>query len=95
MKKKKENENPLHREYGLFSNIRYILRSMIKFDRKLLLLIPLGMICVPAMNYLWTFISKFVIDMITGEKGWESLLYLMAIFTAVQIASTKIGRAHV
>lgn len=91
MKKKKENENPLHREYGLFSNIRYILRSMIKFDRKLLLLIPLGMICVPAMNYLWTFISKFVIDMITGEKGWESLLYLMAIFTAVQIASTMLN----
>lgn len=43
------------------------------------------------MNYLWTFISKFIIDMITGEKDWERLLWIMALVTAVQIIFTMLN----
>ena len=40
------------------------------------------------MQYLWTFISKFVIDMITGEGDTKKLLVLMAAFTVIQMASS-------
>lgn len=89
MKKKKEKDkNPLHAEHSLFSNIRYILQYMFMCDKHFLLLIPLGIFCAPAVQYLWTFISKFVIDMITGEGTTERLVFLMLFFTVMQIAVT-------
>lgn len=90
-KKPDENQNPLHRDYGLWSNIRWTFSIMRKHSKRILLLIPIGIICAPLMNYLWTFISKFVIDMITGEAGWEALLYLMGTFTAIQLISTMLN----
>lgn len=90
-KKKDENQNPYHKEHGLFSNMRYIMDNMFRYVPKMRLYIPIGVICAPLMQYLWTFITKFVIDMITGEKGWESLLWLIAMVTAVQIVSTMMN----
>lgn len=90
-KKKEEPQNPLHREYGLFSNVRYIMKNLFKYAPIFKLLIPIGMICAPLMNYLWTFITKFVIDMITGEKSWQHLLWVMALVTLIQIISTMLN----
>lgn len=90
-KKTDEKKNPLHREYGLWSNMRWAVSAMRKHSKRLMVLIPIGIICAPLMNYLWTFISKFVIDMITGEAGWEALLWLMGIFTAIQLVSTMLN----
>ncbi|MDE5590862.1 MAG: ABC transporter ATP-binding protein, partial [Acetatifactor sp.] len=90
-KKSEEPQNPLHREYGLLSNIRYIMGNMFRYGPIFKLLIPIGIICAPMMNYLWTFISKFIIDMITGEKDWESLLWITALVTAVQIIFTMLN----
>lgn len=90
-KKTDEKKNPLHREYGLWSNIRWVLSAMLRHSKALMILIPIGIICAPIMNYLWTFISKFVIDMITGEAGWEALLWLMGIFTVIQMSSTMLN----
>ncbi|MBE5962602.1 MAG: ABC transporter ATP-binding protein [Lachnospiraceae bacterium] len=64
---------------------------MVKYDRRFLYLFPIGILCLPTMNYLWTFISKFVIDMITGERSLKELLYLMLVFTAIQIGSTMLN----
>lgn len=91
MKKTDEKQNPLHREYGLMSNIRWTLSAMRRHSNGLLTLIPIGIVCVPLMNYLWTFISKFVIDMITGEVGWQALLWIMGIFTVIQLVSTMLN----
>ena len=90
-KKKDENQNPYHKDYGLFSNMRYIMSNMFRYVPKMRLYIPVGIICAPLMQYLWTFITKFVVDMITGEKGWESLLWLIAMVTMVQIISTMMN----
>lgn len=88
-KKSKEKEkNPYHKAYGLWSNIRYILGNAIQYEKAFLWLIPLGMVVAPGMQYLWTFISKFVIDMITGEGEVKKLFFLMAGFTLLQIVST-------
>lgn len=83
-----KDKNPLHKEHGLFSNVRFILKNMLRYDRQFLVLIPLGIVCAPVMQYLWTFISKFVIDMITGEGSRNKLFMLMLIFTVIQIAAT-------
>ena len=91
MKKTDEKQNPLHREYGLMSNIRWTLSAMRRHSNGLLALIPIGIVCAPLMNYLWTFISKFVIDMITGEAGWQALLWIMGIFTVIQLVSTMLN----
>ena len=86
-----EQKNPFHKDFGVFSNIKYILKAMVRYNKGFLLLIPIGMICAPTMQYLWTFISKFVIDMITGEAGVEKLFWLMVMFTVIQAASTMLN----
>ena len=86
-----KQKNPLHKDFGFFSNIKYILKAMVQYNKGFLWLIPIGMICAPTMQYLWTFISKFVIDMITGEAGTEKLLWLMVIFTVIQAVSTMLN----
>lgn len=40
-KKEEKDKNPLHKEYGFFDNIQYILRKMIKEDKHFFILIPL------------------------------------------------------
>lgn len=86
-----EKRNPLHKEYGLWSNMCWTLRAMKNSSSRLLMLVPIGVICAPMMNYLWTFISKFVIDMITGEADWRALLWLMGIFVLIQLSSTMLS----
>ncbi len=92
-KKKAENkeQNPLHREYGIISNIRYILQAMFEGDRRFLYLIPIGVLCAPFTTYLWTFLSKFIIDTVMGECEWQRLLYLMLGFAAVQTFITMLN----
>ena len=90
-KQKEENKNPYHKSYGLFGNIVYILRNMIATDRSFLFLIPLGVVCAPFMQYLWTFISKFVIDAVMGQGDWRRLLIIVAVCCAVQMAATMLN----
>ncbi|MGN0506212.1 MAG: ABC transporter ATP-binding protein, partial [Lachnospiraceae bacterium] len=85
-----QNKNPLHREYGVFRNVAFVMKHMISFDRKLLLFIILGVICQPFMRYFWTFLPKFILDMVTGEGSREKLFCLMAGFTAIQLVFTML-----
>ena len=94
MKKKKqtdEKKNPLHREYGLLNNLKWIFSAVLKYDRAILLFAGIGVLCAPLMSYLWTFISKFIIDLITGEGDTDSLLVMMAVFTVIQLVSTMLS----
>lgn len=90
-KKDKEKQNPYHKEYGLFSNLRYILRVMRQYSGKIIFLLIIGVICAPIMQFLWTFISKYVIDLITGEADVKSLIILMAMFAVIQAVSTMLN----
>ena len=85
---REKDKNPYHKEYGVWSNMGYILKNAIRQDKTFLWLIPLGMVVAPTMQYLWNFISKFVIDMITGQGELKELFVLMAGFTLLQIVST-------
>lgn len=83
--------NPLHKEYGLFSNIRYIATAMFTYQPRLKLIIPLIMLVTPVMNYLWTFISKLVIDMITGTGEVRRLVELMIGVFVIQLSFTLLN----
>ncbi len=90
-KKEEEKKNPYHKEYGLFSNIRYIASAMVKYQKKIIFLILLGMISEPFMRYLWTFLSKFIIDAITQNAGTERLFKIIVCFALLQLAITMAG----
>ena len=90
-KKKEENTNPFHREYGVFSNIFYVIKRMNKYQPRLKWIILSIAITAPVMQYLWTFISKFVIDMITKTAPIRELLFVMLGAFAVQIVFTMLA----
>ena len=93
MKKKINNEkaNPYHKEYGVISNSIHAFKAMTDYSKKFIPLIMIGFICAPIMQYLWSFISKFVIDMINDNRQVSALILLMAGFAVIQIMSTMLN----
>ena len=76
-KKEKKEENKFHREYGPFRNLAYIAREMYAYDKLTALTIALSAICTPICAYLWTFMSKFVIDVVTRQDKVEKLIGIL------------------
>ena len=93
MKKKinKEKANPYHKEYGVISNSIHAIKAMTDYSKKFIPLIMIGFICAPVMQYLWSFISKFVIDMINDNRQISALILIMAGFAVIQILSTMLN----
>ncbi|MGN0611550.1 MAG: ABC transporter ATP-binding protein [Ruminiclostridium sp.] len=93
MKKKinKEKTNPYHKEYGVISNSIHAFKAMTDYSKKFIPLIMIGFICAPIMQYLWSFISKFVIDMINDNRQVSALILLMTGFAVIQILSTMLN----
>ncbi len=81
-----EKENPYHKEYGLFSNLWFTLRAMKKYAPLIILMLPLGFVLMPVQRYLWSFLSKYIIDLITVEGSVQSLVKIIIIFTIILIA---------
>lgn len=95
-KKKKteeqEKKNPYQKEYGILSNCVYILKKIKEYSPSLLVLMAVGVVTGSLMQYLWSFIGKFVIDMVevqanTQDKDIVPLIKLMVIVTAVELVS--------
>lgn len=79
--KEEEEKNPIHKDYPLSSNLRFIFGTMFSQEKALRYLIPIGIIVAPFMSYLWTFTSRNVIALITKEQDWQVLLPLVLTFT--------------
>lgn len=90
-KKEEEKKNPYHKEYGVFSNTWYLLKAIAKFEPKILFMILLGMVMEPVMQYLWTFLSKFIIDVISENGGVERLLKIIVFFAVLQLATLMLS----
>ena len=80
-----EEKNPLHREYGLFSNINYVLQGMRKYSKILMWMLPIGFVISPIQRYLWSFITKFVIDIVTNNSGVKNLLFVIGTFSVISL----------
>lgn len=89
--KKEEEKNPLHVDYGVFRNIRYILKNMVQTDSHILPIMLLGAVCAPFIRYLWGFLSKIVVDQVTGQGTGESLVAVVCIFCAVWLVTALLN----
>lgn len=58
-----------HTVYGLGSNLVYIFKKMWQYKKVLILLILFGSITQSVMRYLWSYIAKFVIDIVQAQAG--------------------------
>lgn len=90
--RKSKNENPLHTEYGIISNSLYVLKKIKQYCPFLILLMLIGVMTNSLMRYLWSFIGKFVIDIIeaqakTPDKDIMPLVYLLIITVIVELVS--------
>lgn len=87
--KAKEQSEP-HTEYGILSNIKFVFGRIKRYRP---MLFPILLICVvagSAMNYLWSFFGKFVIDIIeiqtlTPEKDISPLIILLVWVGIIQL----------
>lgn len=86
--KNEKDKNPLHKDYPLRSNLRFIFGTMFREEKALRYLIPLGIIIAPIMSYLWNFIARSVIELITKDQGWQALLPLMLTFVVIIMLTT-------
>lgn len=86
-KEKEEDKNPLHVHYGLLSNVRYMLHQMAEADSHILPLMLLGAVCAPFTQYLWGFLSRLIVDRITGYDTGENLAAVICAFCAVRLVT--------
>lgn len=89
MFKKKEQEDELHHEYGVLSNACWMFGKIRKYRPVLLIYMIVGAVTGSAAQYIWSFIGKFVIDIV--EKSAVSggdiapLIHLVAVAAIVEI----------
>lgn len=88
--KKEADKNPLHVNYGLLRNIRYMLNKMTEADSHILPVILLGAVCAPFTQYLWGFLSRFIVDRITGHNTGENLAAVICAFCAVRLVTVML-----
>lgn len=80
---KESRDNPLHKEYGILSNTRFIFLKCRQYCPSVLWLMLLGIVCGSVMSYFWGFFGKFVIDLIQSDLSEkESLRKLLGIMAA-------------
>lgn len=95
-KKKKEEENKLHTEYGILKNTVYMLKKAREYSPALPAFMGIGIISHSLMNYLWTFISKFILDILerqneAGSSDIAPLLHTLVWVAAAEIVSTGLN----
>nr|MCR4617539.1 hypothetical protein [Lachnospiraceae bacterium]MCR5428304.1 hypothetical protein [Lachnospiraceae bacterium] len=59
---KESKDNPLHKEYGIWSNTRYIIRKMAQYQPSVIFLMILGFVSGSTFSYFWGIFGKYVID---------------------------------
>lgn len=61
---KDSKDNPLHKEFGVWSNTRYIIKKEIQYCPSVLPLVIIGVVCNSVLAYYWGIVGKYVIDLI-------------------------------
>ena len=66
---KESKDNPLHKEYGMWSNTCYIIRKMAEYQPSVLFLTVIGLVAKSVFPYFTGVFGKYVIDIIQADKG--------------------------
>ena len=87
-KKEKKKDTKFHKTYGLASNLSYIVKEMWKYDKITLVVVGFYGFFTPIAAYLWTFMSKFVIDIVTRKDDVKKLIGIIFITFIIQLVCT-------
>ena len=87
-KKEKKKDTKFHKTYGLASNLSYIVKEMWKYDKITLVVVGFYGFFTPIAAYLWTFMSKFVIDIVTRKDDIKKLIGIIFITFIIQLVCT-------
>ena len=92
---KESKDNPLHRDFGLWSNTRFVLNRIRKYCPIVFLLAFTDLFCASVQSYLGGFLSKFIVDAITidlpmAEK--QHRLIVIIIIAALIALAFSFGR---
>ncbi len=90
--KKEEKKNPYQHEYGMLSNTAYILGRVRRYCPTLLALMILSLLTIPVVQCLFSFIGKFVIDIVqmqadSADKDFYPLVRVVLIAFAVELTA--------
>lgn len=80
---KESKDNPLHREFGVWSNTLYILKKLRQYCPAVIPIALTGIVCGSILSYFWGIFGKYVIDLVQSEgsvtENTEALLKLVLI----------------
>ena len=95
---KESKDNPLHKEFGLWSNTRYVLGKAKKYYPSAIFYAALSMVSASILQYFWGIFGKYVLDIMEKDvdadtKKHELIIFLIiaGIITAVLILSKTVG----
>ena len=81
----KREDNPYHKEFGFFSNLKFVLKIMKKYSPMLLFLLPVSAILSVGNRYTVSFLIKYIIDIATKHGTMQQLLITLGIFSIIFI----------
>lgn len=78
---KESTENPLHRQFGVWSNTIYILKKVRQYSPAAIPIALMGIVCGSILSYYWGIVGKYVIDLVQADiaDNMDALLKLMLI----------------
>ena len=83
-------KDPNQKEYSLFNNMAYIMSGTFRYQKVLLLILPLKIITSTVATYLPSFALRSVINRITERADFRLLVYTALFYTAVRLISALI-----
>lgn len=93
---KESKDNPLHREFGVWSNTLYVLKKLRQYCPAVIPIALTGIVCGSILSYFWGIFGKYVIDLVQSEgsvtENTEALLKLVLI-AGLSAAALTFGNA--
>ncbi len=91
-----EDEAIYHIEYGLFNNIAWTIKKIRSYVPTLFLFMIVGMITGSLLSYLWSFIGKFVLDIVQTQSessvsDISPLVKLLAIVLVIEFLAVGLN----
>lgn len=90
-KYKESKDNPLHREFGVWSNTVYILKKMRQYCPAVIPIALMGVVCGSVLSYFWGIVGKYVIDLVqSGGAADEITAALLKLLLAAGLAGAAL-----
>ncbi|BCN31375.1 ABC transporter ATP-binding protein [Anaeromicropila herbilytica] len=85
MKRKEEEEDKNKKNYGMLTNMIYVMKGTFKYQKPLIPFLFFDAVVQTAMAFIWLVIPKLVIDQIMGNGSISSLLKVVLIASVIEL----------